>query len=250
MRTKKDVQLAAMKQLAKDFNCDLTDFEKRGVVLTPSGCKEGARSFDGEDSFLKIACFANTAIISADEALHPWIKEELLAYNPDWLFDHGTLRMIDKKLQAFGHEIRVVKDYYLPNPEVNMPAPSAALKWFEQEDILQFKGDDRFGEAFIFDESAPDVLGVACCDGDDIMGMAGSSADSDVLYQVGIDVLPDYRGKRLGSMLVAQIKQELLSRGKVPFYGTALSHIGSRNIAVNAGFYPGWAELVSRKMKK
>jgi predicted GNAT family acetyltransferase len=60
------------------------------------------------------------------------------------------------------------------------------------------------------------------------MGMAGASEDSKTLYQIGINVLPKYRGKGIGTNLVALLKQELLKRGKVPFYGTSVSHIISK----------------------
>lgn len=41
-----------------------------------------------------------------------------------------------------------------------------------------------------------------------------------------------------------------MKRGKVPFYGTVESHINSQNIAVNAGFFPAWAELHSTSLKQ
>ena len=59
--------------------------------------------------------------------------------------------------------------------------------------------------------------------------------------------MPEYRGRDIGTNLVTLLKQELLKRGKVPFYGTAVSHIISKNIAINAGFFPAWAEVYSKK---
>ena len=43
--------------------------------------------------------------------------------------------------------------------------------------------------------------------------------------------------------LVEIIKNEILNMGKLPFYGTAMSHIASQRVALNAGFYPAWTEL-------
>ena len=43
--------------------------------------------------------------------------------------------------------------------------------------------------------------------------------------------------------VVAIIKNEILSRGKLPFYGTSMSHIASQRVALAAGFVPAWAEL-------
>jgi hypothetical protein len=77
------------------------------------------------------------------------------------------------------------------------------------------------------------------------MGMAAASADSETLWQIGIDVLPSFRGLGLGTALVSLLTAEVLRRDKVPFYGTAGSHFHSQNIAINAGYFPAWAELYS-----
>lgn len=92
------------------------------------------------------------------------------------------------------------------------------------------------------------MLAVAAFDGDKIMGMAGASADSKNMWQIGIDVLPEYRSKRIGRSLVALLKNEILRRGKVPFYSTSGSHFHSQNIAINSGFFPIWAELYSKRI--
>lgn len=68
--------------------------------------------------------------------------------------------------------------------------------------------------------------------------------------QVGIDVLPEYRGRGIGTNLVILLKNEILKRGKIPFYGTAESHFHSQNIAINAGFFSAWSELYSREQKQ
>ncbi|MGH4119534.1 GNAT family N-acetyltransferase [Clostridium sp.] len=126
-----------------------------------------------------------------------------------------------------------------------MPAkkPITTIKWYEYEEILQFEDDERFNEAFVFNDNHPDMLAVAALDGESIMGMAGASSDGRTIWQIGIDVLPEYRGKGIGTNLTSLLKDELLKWGKVPFYGTVESHIHSQNIAVNAGFFPAWAEL-------
>jgi len=66
---------------------------------------------------------------------------------------------------------------------------------------------------------------------------------------VCIDVLAEYEGKGIGCNLVALLNQEFLNRGIVPFYKTSVSHLKSRNGAINAGFFPTWTELYSRKLK-
>ena len=73
--------------------------------------------------------------------------------------------------------------------------------------------------------------------------MPGATSDSELMWQIGINVMPEAEGSGIGSMLVEIIKNEILDLGKLPFYGTAMSHISSQKVALNAGFYPAWAEL-------
>ena len=248
MYTKTEILNIAKEQFELDYNCKLSDFEKEGNTVTENKLLEGRRINESDGCFLKIICIGGRAIISADDKIRPWLKSNILKRNANWLFDYDNLRVIDNKLREFGHEIDRMPNFYLPNPVDCEVEPITTIKWFEKEDILQFRGDSRFNEAFIFDENSPDVLGVAAYDGDIIMGMAGASQDSENLYQIGIDVLPEYRGKGVATNLVSLIKQELLKRGKVPFYGTSVSHIISRNVAINAGFFPVWSEVFSKKL--
>lgn len=248
MYTKTEIINIAKKQFALDYNCKLSDFEKEGNTITENKLLEGRRIYESDGCFLKIICMWGRAIISSDERMIPWLEENLLKRQADWLFDCYKFRMIDKKLREFGHEIDDTHHYFLPNPTAVEVKPKTTIKWFEKEDILQFKGDARFDEAFVFDDNYSDILGVAAFDGDNIMGMAGASEDSKTLCQIGINVIPEYRGKGIGTNLVALLKQELLKRGKVPFYGTSESNIASNGIAVSAGFFPAWAELHSRKL--
>ena len=78
--------------------------------------------------------------------------------------------------------------------------------------------------------------------------MAGATSDSDRMWQIGINVMPETEGMGVGSMLVTLLKNEILDLGRLPFYGTAMSHIASQKVALKAGFYPAWAELCCEKI--
>lgn len=74
-----------------------------------------------------------------------------------------------------------------------------------------------------------DVLAVGAYDGGKLIGLAGCSADCEEMWQIGIDVLPDYRRQGVASALTSRLAAEILQRGKVPFYCAAWS-----NLAVGA----------------
>lgn len=247
--TKNEIIKIAKEQLALDYSCQFSDFDKEKNTIVENKLINGRRIYDSDGCFLKILCFSGKAIISGAPEIIPWCEEKLQNRDAAWLFLYPRLRAIDRKLQEFGHEIADAHHYYLPNPEVSKIEVTGTVKWYEHDDILQFENDCRFEEAFAFDEQRPDVLAVAALDGDNIMGMAGASADSDTMWQIGIDVLPQYRGRGVGTKLVSLLKNEILRRGKIPFYGTVESHFHSQNIALNAGFFPCWAELYSSTRK-
>lgn len=245
MYTKTEVLQIAKTQLALDYNCELSDFEKEKNIIVENRLKDRRRIYNSDGCFFKMLSLGSKAVISASSVIIPWCEENFLNKNAAWIFQYPNLRSIDEKLKQFGHEIADIHHYYMPNSDVLRIKPITSIKWYESEEILQFKGDNRFEEAFAFDENRPDILAVAAFDGYKIMGMAGASADSKTMWQIGIDVLPDYRGKGIGTNLVTLLRNEILKRGKIPFYGTGESHFHSQNIAINAGFFPAWAELYS-----
>lgn len=73
--------------------------------------------------------------------------------------------------------------------------------------------------------------------------MAGASADCDTMWQIGIDVLPEYRRQGVASALTSQLALEILSRGMVPFYCAAWSNLKSVRNAIKSGFRPAWVEM-------
>ena len=250
MYTKTDILKIAKQQLVLDYNCQVSDFEKEKNTVVKNKLIEGRRIYGSDGCFLKILCFGGRAIISTSPLIMLWCGEKLININGAWFFEYENLRQIDIKLQEFGHEIADIHHYYLPNDNGLSVEPITNVKWYEQEELLQFKNNNRFREALAFDKNHPDVLAVAAFDGDNIIGMAGASSDSETMWQIGIDILPKYRGIGIGTNLVTLLKNEILRRGKIPFYGTVESHFHSQNIAISSGFFPAWAELYSKPIKK
>ena len=93
-----------------------------------------------------------------------------------------------------------------------------------------------------------DVLGVGAYENETLVGLAGCSADCDTMYQIGIDVLPEYRRQGIAAALTSQLAAEILKRGKVPFYCCAWCNLPSARNAVRAGFRPAWTETDIRDL--
>ena len=147
----------------------------------------------------------------------------------------------------------------------------------DAEQIERFRGDKRYSNALGFSATRPDVLVLAAYPVDenaskgsevavvgesapalaagesvpalaDPIAMVGLSDDSPIMRQIGIDVLPAWRGAGIASALVRDVARLTLAEGYLPFYGTSPSHILSQRVAMNAGLVPTWWEYVSTSL--
>lgn len=248
---KEDIIYKVKDQLAKDYNCSIEDFNNKDNIITDIAEVKGLRKYTEDKEIIKILIFNGKLVISADKSIKEWCKVNLLNIPGEWMFLYSVLRKIDNKINEFGYEIDNTHHYYLPKDKDEVVSKAYKLKWFEEDEILQFKDDNRFDEAFAFNKNYPDVLAVAAVDNNDnILGMAGASKDSDIMWQIGINVVKEANEKGIASTIVRALKNEILKRGKVPFYGTIESHIVSQKVALKSGFYPVFAEVKFKKVKE
>ena len=97
------------------------------------------------------------------------------------------------------------------------------------DEIAPFYGDARFPNAIAYPEpcpARPDRIAVIAVGGDTIMGMAGCSEDAPHWQQIGIDVLPEYRARGIGSCLVTLLKNKIIETGDVHEQCCRLRHGG------------------------
>ncbi|MBR6452239.1 MAG: GNAT family N-acetyltransferase, partial [Lachnospiraceae bacterium] len=156
-------------------------------------------------------------------------------------------RELEKIVAKEGVVLGSAHPFYLPDPGFTplTPAPDLEIRWFEGDAIEAFRGDKRYTNAYSFDEAAPDMIGVGAYVDGRCIGMAGASADSPTLWQIGIDVDKASRGRHVGATLVSLLKEEIIKKGHTPFYGTSMSNIASQRVAHHSGFVVAWAELSS-----
>ena len=238
--------------LAVEFNCSPDDFTKQENILTVSALNEGRRKYSAEKYFFHMATTGGNAVITADESLHTFLRGFMRDKTGHWLFEIPNLLPLEKELNRLGYTLSQTHHLFLPTENV-LPERNYPVKWFfGREEISQFYGDKRFPNAICaqYLEWRPDTIVVCAYDGEKIMGMAGCSEDTEGWQQIGIDVMPEYRSNGVGTYLVTLLKNELLKRGDIPFYGTSLSNYHSWNIALNCGFRPAWVEVGAGKVEK
>ena len=247
MRAEAEARVKA--QLALDFNCEPGDFDREENVITPAAALEGRRRFSDKPFFLQMATFGTGAVISAEERLHPWLREWAKEKRGAWLFEQQNFYLLERELRKYGFRMAQTHHMFAPKPERTGIKTDLRVRWLEQEDIAPFYGREEFPNAICarFHPERPDVLAVVALEGEEIMGMAGCSADTPEMWQIGIDVLPPYRGRGVGKALVALLRDEAFRRGALPYYGTSLSNIASWRVALASGFLPTWVEAEARE---
>lgn len=92
-----------------------------------------------------------------------------------------------------------------------------------------------------------DSLAVGAFDNGKLIGLAGASADCDTMWQIGIDVLTEYRRQGIASSLTSRLALEILEKGIVPFYCCAWSNLKSARNAIKSGFWPAWVQMTVRE---
>lgn len=244
---KEEMRQRLKEQLALEYNCAPGDFDRERTcpAITLPHPREGARKYIPGTHFFSMVTLGGNAVISADPSLHPFLKKWAEGRPGFWLFEHDHLLELEEELKKHGKTLGQSHHMFLPDPTPLPDFPPLSVKWFQEGEMDGFYGDPRFPNAVCQpkEENRPDTLAVAAMDGEKIMGLAGCSADAPDWWQIGIDVLPEYRSRGVGSRLVALLKEEILRRGKLPFYGTSLSNLHSWNIALGCGFFPAWVEI-------
>ena len=107
---------------------------------------------------------------------------------------------------------------------------------------------DEWGNALCEARKERDVLGMGAYDNGKLIGLAACSADCDNMWQIGVDVLPEYRKQGIASALTSGLAVEILKREKVPFYCCAWSNIKSARNAISSGFRPAWVEMTVKPL--
>lgn len=237
-----------IRQFALDYCCTEEEAGDDCNHFTVWQPKDGQRGFDNSN-FLKIAVLGGKLLVTGDEAVVAELHRKIGRFRGAWFMDAGALSNLDRLLAPYGYQIKQAHVFYIAEKETPVCTDGWEIRWYSRAEIPQFEADKRFEEAFAFCDTAPDVLGVAAIRDGEILGMAGASADSPALWQIGINTAESAAGRGVGSMLVGLMKNEVLRRGILPYYGTAMSHIASQRVALNAGFLPAWAELTTQKLE-
>ena len=237
------------RQLAVDYCCSVSDIKDNKNHFTEYKPLEGRRQFEKvDDCILKVIAVNGKLIFTGKKSIVYVCRQKFSDKSGNWFMDVANFRELDEILKEEGYRIKTAHPFFIPKDNHVYEMNGVEIEKYDQEEILQFKDDDRFDEAFCFDEVSPDVLAVAAIIDNEIVGMAGASADSHAFWQIGINVNKEFEGRHIASGLVSILKHDILQKGIVPYYGTSFSNLASQHVAAKAGFEVAWVELITERI--
>lgn len=238
-------------QLCVDFGLNETELNS-DVVFAPSKPYDArARNYlKGEKPFFAMTLYSGRLIVVADESIMPYARKYVGACSePFRAFDAPNIFALNAELAKHGYAIDHAAQGFLPR------SAGAEIKHdirvFVGEEIsrlYEFKGFDN-ALCYSLTDRRRDTVAVAFFDRGMPQAIAACTNDADRLWQIGIDVTPEYRRCGLGSELVTALKSEVEKLGVCPFYCCAWSNVPSQRTAVKSGFAPEWAEVFAVKDK-
>ena len=241
--TNKEVLNIALNQSAEDIGCSAADFLAEENKIVPFKLGSNAKNYYKLPIGCNFISYGSNIVAAATEETAELVKEYISKFQFYHCFETPNIHWLDERLKPLGMMVCFMAEYYLPDLNI--------LKELSCDYELRILEKGQFDDLYVpswpnalcSDRKHLDMLAVGAYDNGKLVGLAGSSADADQMWQIGVDVLPEYRRKGIASALTSKLAIEILNRGKVPFYCTAWSNIRSVRNAVKSGLIPAWAEM-------
>jgi predicted GNAT family acetyltransferase len=241
------------KVLTADFACEERDFDQEGVVIRQLREIEGARRFPHPEKFLAVVTIGTGVVISCSAGRQRWAKANLVKLSRDKIFDISTIARVQNYVSRDHQEIRLELKFICTKDTFQsfLPEGEIEISLIEGEDILGLYENNRFPNALnhAYNPQRPIVAVITAIFQGEVAGMAAASADCDVMWQIGVDTLPEYRNRGIAKTTVSALSENLLSRGILPYYSTRAVNIASQRTALSLGYFPAWVEMYSRELK-
>lgn len=249
MFTNEEILQIAMRQSAIDCNCDAADFLKNDSVVVISNEHEDARKYLTLPHACNLVSYGNNVVATVAKVYKDFVRAYIDKYPAEHCFETPNMHVLNDELEKHSLRICFMAEYFLPDLNV-LKAQDCPyeLRVLHQEDFKELYTKE-WSNALCEKRKHLDVLGVGAYDNGKLVGLAGCSEDCEDMWQIGVDVLPEYRRQNIATALTTRLALECLERGKVPFYCAAWSNIKSVRNAIKSGFRPAWVEMTAKPVE-
>lgn len=231
--TKQEILFLVQSQLAIDLNCSIDDLngEKDNIVFVEAKENHGRRPFPRREQFFEIVSMGKSIVVSATPERLLIARSQMQGKDRDSVF---SLPFIVGLYLHFLPDVNTIKPMLEP--------PCFSFDRIGRTEVFELLSGTKFNEAIIYNPNLPwqTDLAVLASQNGQMVGVAGASKTCEKLWQIGIEVLPEYRNLGLAGYLVNRLTIEILERGEVPTYDVIASNIASQRVAQKAGYFPAW----------
>ena len=248
--TQQEILRIAMRQSAADCSCAEEDFRRDTNVIVESKPSEDASRYMSLPHICAMFSYGTNVVASCRADLIPEVTAFVNAAEKHYrCFETPAIYDLNRILRKADARVTWMHTCFLPDLKTILGTDYACpfeMRELHPEDFEELYVPE-WGNALCSDRKQLDMLGVGAYDGGRLVGLAGCSADCPDMWQIGIDVLPEYRRKGIASALTGRLAQAVLERGKVPFYAAAWANVLSFRNAFRSGFRPAWVALTAGK---
>ena len=237
--------------LAASYACAEQDFVQEGVVIVDAAELPDRLRFPVWSKPLLIGTMGAGVVVSCHADRMTWLQAKLDHRRRDVIFSAPIIGELASYVEHDGQ--------YLTGPNLKYAcseddfrqaaAPDRVeVALVEGDDIAELYRYHGFAGSLTYrpDSPRPNIMATVARRDGEVIGIAAASADSEMLWQIGVEVAPAARGAGVGRALVSRVTEGILGKGKIPYYTTAVSNIHSRAIALGLGYWPAWVELYAR----
>lgn len=246
--TNEYIMTTALRQSALDCNCMPEDFLKNENTYTVSLRNGRARKYLPLPFACDFVTYGSGVVAQCREDLISVVRDYLEKYPAEHAFETPHIHALDELLRPFELKVCFMAEYFLPDMRRFCEKKCNYLIKDLCKDDLKELYLPQWSNALCEIRKELDMFAVGAYDGGRLIGLAGCSADCQDMYQIGVDVLPEYRGQGIASAITSRLALNIMNLGKVPFYCAAWCNLRSVKNAISSGFMPAWIELTAREI--
>ena len=212
--TNEMIKQIAMQQSAIDANCNTEDFTCGKNVVTVSKENVFARKYLKLPYVCNLISYGNNIVATISEEYRDIVTNYINKYPVEHCFETPNMHILNDAFQELGYRVCFMAEYFLPDVQVLTILPcDYEIRILKAEDFKDLYIAE-WSNALCETRKELDVLGVGAYHDGNLIGLAACSADCETMWQIGVDVLSEYRRKGIASALTSRLALEILDRDK------------------------------------
>ena len=151
-----------------------------------------------------LVSYGNNIVAQVSERTRNAVEEYIGRYDVHRCFETPFIDVLNELLIPFDLKVCFMAEYFLPDvTKLRELDCGYELRVLHKKDFADLY-TEQWSNCLTFHDRERDVLAVGAYDNGRLIGLAGCSADCETMYQIGVDVLPEYRRKGIASAVTSR----------------------------------------------